>query len=147
MEITCVGAAGTVTGSKHLVRTSEGTVLLDCGLFQGRRRESIEENRTLGLVAGDVDAVILSHAHIDHSGALPILVKQGFKGSIFATPATQDLSIAMLKDAANIQVSDARHINTLIERDNIDLLPVEPLYLRPPDAKPQEGKSLERAGA
>jgi metallo-beta-lactamase family protein len=128
MEITCVGAAGTVTGSKHLVRTSEGTVLLDCGLFQGRRRESIEENRTLGLVAGDVDAVILSHAHIDHSGALPILVKQGYKGSIFATPATQDLSIAMLKDAANIQVSDARHINTLIERDNVDMLPVEPLY-------------------
>lgn len=128
MEIISVGAAGTVTGSKHLVRTSSGTVLLDCGLFQGRRRESIEENRTLGFSARDVDAVVLSHAHIDHSGALPILVKQGFRGSVYSTPATHDLATAMLKDAANIQEQDARYVNKVIDRDGIDMLPVEPLY-------------------
>jgi metallo-beta-lactamase family protein len=128
MEIISVGAAGTVTGSKHLVRTSSGTVLLDCGLFQGRRRESIEENRTLGFSARDIDAVVLSHAHIDHSGALPILVKQGFRGSVYSTPATHDLATAMLKDAANIQEQDARYVNKVIDRDGIDMLPVEPLY-------------------
>ena len=128
MEIISVGAAGTVTGSKHLVRTSSGTVLLDCGLFQGRRRESLEENRTLGFSARDVDAVVLSHAHIDHSGALPILVKQGFRGSVYSTPATHDLATAMLKDAANIQEQDARYVNKVIDRDGIDMLPVEPLY-------------------
>lgn len=128
MEIISVGAAGTVTGSKHLVRTSSGTVLLDCGLFQGRRRESLEENRTLGFSARDIDAVVLSHAHIDHSGALPILVKQGFRGSVYSTPATHDLATAMLKDAANIQEQDARYVNKVIDRDGIDMLPVEPLY-------------------
>lgn len=128
MEIQCVGAASTVTGSKHLLRTSRATVLLDCGLFQGRRRESIEENKTLGIDAREVDAVVLSHAHIDHSGALPILVKHGYTGRIHATPATIDLAGAMLKDAALIQAADARHVNNLVERDGLDMDPVEALY-------------------
>ncbi len=128
MEIEFVGAAQTVTGSKHLIRTKHATVLLDCGLYQGRRRESIEKNQTLGLDPKRVDAVILSHAHIDHSGALPIMVKRGFRGSIYATSATRDLCAAMLMDAAMIQESDARYINRQIERGKSDMEPVEPLY-------------------
>lgn len=127
-EVEFIGAAQTVTGSKHLVRTPRATILLDCGLFQGRRRESNEQNRHLRLDPGEIDAVVLSHAHIDHSGALPLLVKQGFEGSIFATPATRDLCAAMLMDAALIQAADARHINKLIEREASDMIPVEPLF-------------------
>jgi metallo-beta-lactamase family protein len=128
VEIEFVGAAQTVTGSKHVVRTSRAAVLLDCGLFQGRRSESNERNRQLSVDPNEIDAVVLSHAHIDHSGALPILVKQGFDGPIFATPATRDLCAAMLADAALIQGADARHINKLIDRDGADMSPVEPLY-------------------
>lgn len=123
-----VGAAETVTGSKHLVRTKGATILLDCGLFQGRRRESIEENRTLGFRARDVDVAVLSHAHIDHSGAMPVLVKNGFDGAIYSTPATRDLCAVMLADAAMIQQADATFINRSIKRDKIDMEPVEPLY-------------------
>lgn len=128
MEIEFRGAAGEVTGSKHLVRTEKSTILLDCGLFQGHRRESNERNRDLGLPVRELDAVVLSHAHIDHSGALPILVKQGYRGPIFATPATRDLCAAMLTDSAMIQESDARYINKSIERDHLPMDPVEPLY-------------------
>lgn len=128
MQIEFVGAAQTVTGSKHLVRTKHANVLLDCGMFQGRRKESIENNQNLGVDARSIDAVILSHAHIDHSGALPVLVRQGFDGPIFTTPATRDLCAVMLEDAALIQASDARYINKMIERDEADMAPVEPLY-------------------
>lgn len=129
IDLQILGAAGTVTGSKHLLRTGRASVLLDCGLFQGRRRESIEENRHLGVNAASLDAAVLSHAHIDHSGALPILVKSGFRGPIFTTHATRDLCAVMLADAANIQESDARFINRTIERDGIDMEPVTPLYV------------------
>jgi len=128
MKIEFVGAARTVTGSKHVIRTAHANVLLDCGMFQGRRRESIQNNQDLGVDPRSIDAVILSHAHIDHSGALPLLVRQGFEGPIFTTPATRDLCAVMLADAAMIQASDARYINKLIERDQVDMDHVEPLY-------------------
>lgn len=128
MQIEFAGAAQTVTGSMHLVRTPHATLLLDCGLFQGRRRESIERNRHLPIPVEEVDAVILSHAHIDHSGALPLLIKQGFRGPIFATHATRDLCAAMLRDAAFIQEADARYLNKQINRGEIDADPVEALY-------------------
>jgi metallo-beta-lactamase family protein len=128
MQVQFIGAAQTVTGSRHLLRTKHATILLDCGLFQGHRRESLERNRELGVDPSEIDAVVLSHAHIDHSGALPLLCKQGYTGPIYVTPATRDLCEAMLKDAALIQASDARYLNRAIERDHIDAEPIEPLY-------------------
>jgi len=128
MQIDFIGAAQTVTGSKHLIRTKHANVLLDCGMFQGKRKESIQNNQNLGVDATTIDAVILSHAHIDHSGALPLLVKQGFDGPIYTTPATRDLCAVMLEDAAMIQASDARYINKMIEKDNVDMEHVDPLY-------------------
>jgi metallo-beta-lactamase family protein len=128
MHIDFVGAAQTVTGSKHVIRTKHASVLLDCGMFQGRRRESLEHNQNLGVDPGELDAVVLSHAHIDHSGALPLLVKQGYEGPIYTTPATRDLCAVMLEDAAMIQAADARYINKAIARDHAQMDPVEPLY-------------------
>lgn len=128
MQIEFIGAARTVTGSKHLLKTRHANVLLDCGMFQGKRKESIQHNQNLGVDPAALDAVVLSHAHIDHSGALPLLVKQGFEGTIYTTPATRDLCAVMLRDAAMIQASDARYINKTIERDHAQMDPVEPLY-------------------
>jgi metallo-beta-lactamase family protein len=128
IELTAIGAARTVTGSKHLVTTSRASVLLDCGLFQGRRRESFQKNRNIPIDTQTLDAVVLSHAHIDHSGALPLLCRSGYRGPIFATSATRDLAAPMLLDAAMIQKADARHIARLIERGAVELEPVEPLY-------------------
>ena len=102
------GASRTVTGSRHMIQIGARRVLLDCGLFQGSRREANERNRHLPVRP---DAVILSHAHIDHSGAIPALVRGGYRGPIFATPPTEELSSAMLRDVARIQASDARHLN------------------------------------
>jgi metallo-beta-lactamase family protein len=128
IELEFVGAARGVTGSKHVLRTSQAAVLLDCGMFQGRRREANERNRTLQVPIEELDAVVLSHAHIDHAGLLPLLYKKGYRGPVFATPATRDLCTPMLLDAAMIQEADARHIRKLIEREKVDLEPVEPLY-------------------
>ncbi|WP_437767128.1 MBL fold metallo-hydrolase [Sorangium sp. So ce281] len=128
MHLEFIGAARTVTGSMHLLRTRDATVLLDCGLYQGRRAESFERNRHLPLPIHEIDAVVLSHAHIDHSGALPILVKNGYEGPIYATPATRDLAAVMLRDAAAIQVSDARYLNRRAEKQGSDEPRVEPLY-------------------
>jgi metallo-beta-lactamase family protein len=110
MQIEFYGAAQTVTGSQHLLTLGEYKILLDCGLFQGRRSESQVLNREIHWDAASLDAVILSHAHIDHSGNLPTLVKHGFKGSIYATPATRDLCAVMLMDSAMIQMKDAEHL-------------------------------------
>jgi metallo-beta-lactamase family protein len=128
MEIEFVGAAQTVTGSKHLVHTKNANILLDCGMVQGRRRESIAQNREVGVDPRSLHAVVLSHAHIDHSGALPLLVKKGYDGPIYVTPATRDLCAAMLEDAAHIQEQDARYINKLVDRGDQSMERVEPLY-------------------
>jgi metallo-beta-lactamase family protein len=128
IEIEFIGAARTVTGSRHLVRTNKSRILLDCGLFQGRRRESRQRNLELGLDPAEIDVVVLSHAHIDHSGTLPLLCKQGYAGPVYATPATRDLCAVMLQDAAMIQAADARYLNRAIERDGVDAEPITPLY-------------------
>ncbi|GIV55820.1 MAG: MBL fold hydrolase [Candidatus Kapaibacterium sp.] len=110
MKITFWGAAQTVTGSMHLVECNGYRILLDCGLYQGRRAEAYERNSTFPFNPRTIDAVLLSHAHIDHSGNLPSLVKQGFRGLIYATAATRDLCAIMLADSAHIQESDARFL-------------------------------------
>ena len=107
MRLEFIGAAREVTGSAHLVHVAGRTILLDCGLFQGRRRDVAHRNRQLPIPVGRLDAVVLSHAHIDHSGRLPWLVKEGFRGDIHATPATRDLCEVMLADSAHIQQKDA----------------------------------------
>lgn len=122
MEITFAGAAREVTGSCHLVHVNGHTIALDCGLFQGRRSESEQKNRVLPLPMGELDAVVLSHAHIDHSGRLPFLAAQGYGKTIWATPATRDLTAIMLADAAHIQEKDAEFLS----RRNKEHVP--PLY-------------------
>lgn len=120
------GAARTVTGSMHLLEVNGSKLLLDCGLFQGPRQETYARNRNFPFDPGAIDAVILSHAHIDHSGNLPHLVKHGFKGPIYATPATAHLTDLMLRDAGHIQEADARFINKKRTERGEDW--IEPLY-------------------
>ncbi|MFA6992604.1 MAG: MBL fold metallo-hydrolase [Candidatus Gracilibacteria bacterium] len=103
MKIKFAGAAGEVTGSKHIISFNGKKILLDCGMFQGRRKESDEKNRNFAFNPKEIDAVILSHAHIDHSGLLPYLVKGGYAGPIYCTHATRDLCNYMLADSAFIQ--------------------------------------------
>jgi metallo-beta-lactamase family protein len=110
MKITFWGAVGTVTGSMHEVRVNGTRFLLDCGLYQGRRKEARERNSSLPFHADAIHAVVLSHAHVDHSGNLPTLVKNGFRGPIYATPATVDLCVPMLRDSAHIQEKDAQFV-------------------------------------
>ncbi|ACT94948.1 MBL fold metallo-hydrolase RNA specificity domain-containing protein [Dyadobacter fermentans] len=125
MLIQFFGAARTVTGSKHLITTEKGTkVLLDCGLFQGIQTD--EFNQEFGFKPADVDYVILSHAHIDHSGLLPRLVRKGFKGPIYCTAATADLCRVMLLDSAHIQEKDLERINKRRQKQGRPLL--EELY-------------------
>jgi metallo-beta-lactamase family protein len=112
MKIAFHGAAQTVTGSKHLITFQNGRkVLLDCGMFQGMGRDTDSLNQSFGFDPKDVDALILSHAHIDHSGLIPKLVKDGFAGQIFCTHATQSLAEYLLEDSAQIQESDAKYHN------------------------------------
>ncbi|HSB53776.1 MAG TPA: MBL fold metallo-hydrolase, partial [Gemmatimonadales bacterium] len=110
IRLTFHGAAGQVTGSMHLVEAAGARLLLDAGLFQGRRAEAFRLNSTLPVDPRRVDAIVLSHAHIDHAGRLPLLVRHGFHGPILATPATRDLSAVMLPDAAHIQEKDAEYL-------------------------------------
>jgi metallo-beta-lactamase family protein len=110
MEIEFSGAAREVTGSCHIVRANGRTILLDCGLFQGRRKESQEKNLRLPLPIAEIDAVVLSHAHIDHAGRLPFLVARGYDKTIWATAATRDLCGLMLRDSAKIQEKDAEFL-------------------------------------
>src|SRR5215475_4292789 len=111
VSVTFWGAAHTVTGSMHLVEAGRQKILLDCGLFQGKREESWRRNKDFPFSPSDVDIVILSHAHIDHCGNLPHLVRRGFRGPIYCTPATRDLTALMLADSAKIQEEDAAHLN------------------------------------
>jgi metallo-beta-lactamase family protein len=117
MQIRFLGAAQTVTGSMHRLDTDAGSILVDCGFFQGRRDESRQKNTNLPPEARSADALILTHAHIDHSGSIPTLVKRGWKGSIWATPATRDLCAYMLRDSAHIQEQDARYLNEKFAAD------------------------------
>jgi metallo-beta-lactamase family protein len=110
-SLTFLGAAGTVTGSKHLLDTGTHRVLVDCGLFQGLKELRLRNWQPLPIAATDIDAVILTHAHLDHCGYLPRLVAQGFKGRIFCTPGTRDLCTLVLPDSAHIQEEDARDAN------------------------------------
>lgn len=128
MKITFHGAAKTVTGSQHLLEVNGKRILLDCGLFQGKRKEAFELNRS-GFCAGkDLDCLILSHAHIDHSGNIPCLVRKGFAGDIFCTSATRDLCAVMLMDSAHIQEQDVKFTNKLRRKNNQKEF--EPLYTK-----------------
>lgn len=122
MQLEFVGAAQTVTGSKHILRVNGKTFLLDCGMFQGRRKESDEANRYLPIKTDELDALILSHAHIDHAGLIPLLVKKWFTGPIYCTHATRDLCSIMLQDSARIQSHDAEHMSKKLGKT------IEPLY-------------------
>ncbi len=127
MKISFHGAARTVTGSKHLVQLNNGEIfLLDCGLFQGMGRDTDSLNATFGFDATKVNYVILSHAHIDHSGLLPKLAKEGFTGNIYCTPGTKALVEILLEDSAMIQRDDAKYGNK--RRAKQGLPPIEPLY-------------------
>ena len=126
MQIHCFGAARTTTGSMYLLEVNGRRLLLECGLFQGRREESIQRNCCFPFDPKQIDAVVLSHAHVDHAGNLPNLVKQGYNGNIHCTFATRDLCSIMLVDSAHIQMDDAAFVSK--QRAKKHLPPVEPLY-------------------
>jgi len=135
MKLTFWGAAQVVTGSMHQLMVGDDCYLLDCGEYQGRRREAEDRNRNFPFPCKDVSAVMLSHAHIDHSGNLPLLVKNGFRGPIYASPATADLCRPMLEDAASLQEHDAAFLNKRnLRRKSLNVpgiaidTVIEPLY-------------------
>ena len=121
------GAAQTTTGSMHLIEANGQRLLFDCGLLQGHRKDAFEANRHFPFEPAKIDAVILSHAHLDHSGNLPTLARQGFRGRVICTPATRDLSEVMLRDSAHIQESDVAYVNK--SRIAAGQKPFEPLYV------------------
>ncbi len=127
MQVKFIGATETVTGSKHLVQTDKGyTILLDCGLYQGMGKETDNLNRHLGFNPSEIDVLILSHAHIDHSGNIPLLIKQGFLGSIYCTPPTLEVVEVLLNDSAKIHEYDIEYVNKKREQRGEE--PLKPLY-------------------
>ncbi len=126
MKLQFCGANREVTGSRHLLHVNGKKILLDCGMYQGRRQDERDKNKNFSFDPKEVDVVVLSHAHIDHSGNLPNLVKQGFKGPIYCTHATVDLLEFMLKDSAMIQEREVEYVNEKAKSRGEDL--VEPLY-------------------
>lgn len=119
------GAAGEVTGSRHLLETDRGRVLLDCGMFQGHRNDADAKNRTFRFPPASVDAVLLSHAHVDHCGLLPLLYKNGCGAPLYATPSTAEIAAIMMADSARLQEGDAKFYNKLHAAER---LTIEPLY-------------------
>lgn len=128
MKITHYGATREITGSCHLLEFNGTRILLDCGMFQGKRFETFERNRRFPFNPEKIDVLILSHAHIDHSGNIPTLVRQGFRGNIYSTFATRDLCGLMLEDSAHVQQADADFLNRLKHRKGANL--ITPLYTR-----------------
>ena len=126
MKIQFYGAAQEVTGSQHLLSINGKKILLDCGLYQGKRKEAFEINKNLPFNPAEIDIMLLSHAHIDHSGNIPNLVKSGFRGKIYATSATVDLCQIMLRDSAYLQERDVKFVNKKRLKQNKNLF--EPLY-------------------
>lgn len=126
MKIQFIGAAQTVTGSQHLVTIGEKRILLDTGLFQGHRSEMYEKNQNFPFDPASIDALILSHAHLDHSGNIPNLVKKGFSGPIYSTPPTRDLCGLLLRDSAYLQEMDVRWLNKIRAKSKKPF--IEPLY-------------------
>ena len=126
MDITFHGAAREVTGSMHLIEVNDRRILLDCGLYQGRRADTYRRNLNFSFDPATIDAVVLSHAHIDHSGNLPDLVKQGFTGNIWCTAATRNLCTYMLMDSGHIQEQDVYYLNKQKRRKGEP--EVEPIY-------------------
>jgi len=124
LKIQFIGGARTVTGSQHLLTINSKKILLECGLFQGRRQDTYEKNKSFGYDPQEIDVLILSHAHIDHSGNIPNLVKNGFDGPIYATSATVDLCKIMLEDSAHLQQRDIEWLNKRKKKH----IPEEPLY-------------------
>ncbi|MBL7058152.1 MBL fold metallo-hydrolase [Patescibacteria group bacterium] len=125
MKISFFGAVGNVTGSKHILEVDGFKILLDCGLYQGRRSETEKLNRNMPFDTNEIDAIILSHAHADHSGLLPVIVRQGFRGNIYCTDATADIVKYILADSAAIQEQDCNYMNSHLSSDEAML---EPLY-------------------
>lgn len=126
MKIQFHGATQGTTGSRHLLLIDDKQILLDCGLYQGRRSETYERNLNFPFDPTRITAVLLSHAHIDHCGDIPNLVKKGFSGSVYCTTATEDLCVALLRDSAHIQEKDIEYLNKKRARKNLE--PLEPLY-------------------
>jgi len=124
MKITFFGAAQSVTGSKHLVQSQGYNLLLDCGLYQGKRKVSNELNKNFPFPGNQIDAVILSHAHLDHCGALPVLVKNGFRGKIYCTDATADIARYILEDSASLQEQDAKYFNNHLKNNESPIFPI-----------------------
>jgi len=124
MKITFFGAAQNVTGSKHLIQSQGYNLLLDCGLYQGERKTSNELNRNLPFLASQINAVILSHAHLDHCGTLPILIKNGFQGKIYCTDATADIAKYILEDCATLQEQDAMYFNRHLKKKENPIFPI-----------------------
>jgi metallo-beta-lactamase family protein len=126
VQIEFIGAAQTVTGSQHLLHINGKKILLECGLFQGRRSETYDKNKNFKFNPSEIDVMVLSHAHIDHSGNIPNLVSKGFKGLIYATSATVDLCQIMLRDSAHLQEKDIEWVNKKRKKKNESA--IEPLY-------------------
>nr|HNH22965.1 MBL fold metallo-hydrolase [Ferruginibacter sp.] len=127
MKIAFHGAARTVTGSKHLITLKNGNkYLLDCGMFQGMGRQTDAFNRQFGFDVGEITAMILSHAHIDHCGLVPKLVADGYHGKIYCTPATKELAAVLMEDSAGIQENDVRYENKRRAQEGLPYL--KPLY-------------------